>query len=434
VAVDGGLLGPPGWVISAFEYAVGRADRNSTVTAQIRAAREAGYTGTRPQLIAIGQGLISADAFRLGQGGGPGSDRNPRVGPPPVVANPVLPSIPGLPVSTTPPLIPAPSIPPGTPGSIPPRPPPSIPGIPSGPSIPDKLPGIPAAGTLARSVIASVLRGGWAGLLFYPREAGRGSALCVETRYGPYCPPVVQAVPAAVPVPSRGPRRRGRRLPGTVAPPRRRDRGRVAQPAAPAVPRGRPVTISRPLVVPEARVVSRSPPVPRSLPPPGTTFPPPQNVSLPAPIPATRPAALPAIAQYVIPAALLGVLSQTGAAARAGSQTQIRPATPRPAFPSPAIPGTLPVTLSPAVPGLGSITLPGIGPSPNPLTNPATLPLTALNPAVAQSPAQDLDRQCRERAKRKRKKREPRSVCYRGTFTETKRSTRKMRKEKIPCR
>ena len=40
---------------------------------------------------------------------------------------------------------------------------------------------------------------------------------------------------------------------------------------------------------------------------------------------------------------------------------------------------------------------------------------------------------CRQPKKKERKKREPRAVCYRGTFYETAKSTRKFRKEKIPC-
>lgn len=415
MAVDGGLLGPPGWVISAFEYATGRADRSSTITAQIRAAREAGYTGTRPQLIAIGQGLISRDAFQLGQGGGPGSDRNPNIGPP-------VQAIPGFPGST-PPLIPSPIPSPGVPGSPPVRPPPSVPGLPSGgPSIADRIPPSTAIGAAGRTLLQSILRGGWAGLLFYPREAGRGSALCVETQYGPYCPPVVQAVPAAVPLPS-GPRRRSRRIPGTAAPPRRRERGRVAQPAAPAVPRGRPVTISRPQVIPQPRVITRPFPAPRSLPPPGASFPTPGPVARPAAIPAARPGLLPAVAAAAIPAAV-GLLL--------GSQTAARSQTYSPAG---SIPGqsVAPIPGLANPPQLGQLELPGVGPSPSPLTAAQLAPLTSFNAAVAQSPAEELDRQCRERAKRKRKKREPRSVCYRGTFTETKSSTRKVRKEKIPC-
>jgi hypothetical protein len=94
--------------------------------------------------------------------------------------------------------------------------------------------------------------------------------------------------------------------------------------------------------------------------------------------------------------------------------------------------GSIPNVANP--PQLGRIELPNITTLPQPLPGLATQPLTAFQAAVAQSPAQELDRQCRERAKRKRKKkREPRSVCYRGTFTETKKSTRKVRKEKIPC-
>lgn len=67
--------GPPGWVVGAWQWATGRADFNSTTAAQIRLAQQAGYTGTRDQLIAVGQGLYSRDAFALGQGAGPGGDR-----------------------------------------------------------------------------------------------------------------------------------------------------------------------------------------------------------------------------------------------------------------------------------------------------------------------------------------------------------------------
>lgn len=411
-----GTGGPFGTIAELWNLARTTPDSSSTINAQIRAAREAGYTGTRPQLIAIGQGLISQAAFQLGQGGGPGSTRNPNIGPPTQSA------IPGLP-GGTPPLIPAPSSPPGVPGSPPSSPPPSIPGLPSGPSIPDRIPPLTGVGAATRAVLQTILRGGWAGLLFYPREAGRGSALCVETQYGPYCPPVVQAVPAAVPLPS-GPRRRSRRVPGTAAPPRRRERGRVAQPAAPAVPRGRPVTISRPQVIPQPRVITRPFPQPSSLPPPGATFPLPGNVARPAAIPAARPGVIPAVAAAAIPAAL-GLLIGSQTAAR--SQTYSPPST----IPGVGV-GPLPGVMNP--PQLGRVELPGVGPSPLPLPNLATAPLTSFQAAVAQSPAQELDRQCRERAKRKRKKkREPRSVCYRGTFTETKSSTRKVRKEKIPC-
>jgi len=405
VAVDGGLLGPPGWVISAFEYATGRADRSSTIDAQIRAAREAGYTGTRPQLIAIGQGLISRDAFALGQGGGPGPDRAGPRGPPAVVS--------------TPPLIPIPSFP-GVPGSVPPvAVPPGTPGIPSGPSIPDRIPPrtIPVGGVIG-SVLSRVI--GWgAGALFYPRSTSPNDVICVDTDYGPWCPPGMPAVPAPVAVPGSRPGRRSRPrvIPGTS--PRRRERPRTLP--APAIPvprpRGRPVTISQPVVRPAPRVATGSLPQPRSLPPPVTKFPAPGNLPMPS-IPTAAAAnplirALPMIAAIVLPS----IGAWVGSGARA-----------MPRVGSPSIPAYPPS----AIPGLG--TFPGIGPQPLPM--PALAPLTAYSTAVAQSPAQDLDRQCRERAKQKRKRKKPkdRAVCYRGTFYELKKGTRKQRKEKIPCR
>lgn len=78
--------GPPGWVVSAFTYAVGVPDRSRIRDAQVRTANQAGYTRaagyTRQQQIAIGEGLRGADSFALGQGGGPGSDRAGPRGPP----------------------------------------------------------------------------------------------------------------------------------------------------------------------------------------------------------------------------------------------------------------------------------------------------------------------------------------------------------------
>ena len=125
--------GPPGWVVAAFQYAVGRADRSSTIDAQIRAANQAGYTRaagyTPAQQIAVGQGIRSADAFALGQGGGPGADRaGPvRAGPPAVIPPVFYPPVP----SPGPPYQPPP---PGSGGSgssgIPPQPPPPRPGTP----------------------------------------------------------------------------------------------------------------------------------------------------------------------------------------------------------------------------------------------------------------------------------------------------------------
>ena len=115
--------GPPGWVVAAFQYAVGRPDQNSTTTEQIRLANQAGYTAdagyTRSQQVAVGQGLLSADAFALGQGGGPGS------------ANRIAPGPPTTNLPTTTPQPAPPFYPPSTtvyyPPPEPPQPPPSQP-------------------------------------------------------------------------------------------------------------------------------------------------------------------------------------------------------------------------------------------------------------------------------------------------------------------
>lgn len=61
-----------------------------------------------------------------------------------------------------------------------------------------------------------------------------------------------------------------------------------------------------------------------------------------------------------------------------------------------------------------------------------TLPLTAVQTAPLLSPPPPGDNRC-TCTKAPRKKRKRRTECYRGTFTETARSTTKVRKEKIPC-
>jgi hypothetical protein len=388
--------GPLTYAIAAFQWVTGRQDSSAIESANIRAAREAGYTGNRETLIAIGGGIRNAAVFAAGQGGGPGPDR---AGPARAVAG-------------NPPFIPAPNIP-GLPGSIPPSSPPSVPGRPGGPSIPDRLPGGSVIGEAAGTIVRSILRGGWVGGIFYPSSTSRDDTVCLETDYGPWCPPGLPAVPAPA-VPGT---RTGRRARPRVVRPGRRARPRVANPVAPpkVQPRGRPVTISRPRVIEQPRVETRAPPAPRSLPPPSSSFPAPGPVARPATIPATSSRVLPALASLVLPAVGVATSLLSGSQTRVGSQAN--PLTwPRPI--------TLP----------GTITLPGIGPSPSPLANLAANPLTSFNAVVAQSPAQELDRQCRERAKRKRKKkREPRKVCYRGTYIESSKSTRKTRKEKVPC-
>lgn len=412
------LAGPPGWVVTAFNYAIGREDRNSTVTAQIQAAREAGYSGTRQQLIAIGQGIISADAFAAQQGGGPGdANRRGPGGPPRVIAQ-------------TPPLIPVPGLPP-IPGSQPPvTVPGGTPARPGGVSIPDRIPGrvsVPGGVAGAVSAVAqSILRGGWIGALFYPSSTSRTDVVCTQTQYGPWCPPGMPAVPApgAIPAPRPGTRRRPRAVPGTS--PRRRERPRTA---APAQPRGRPVTISRPQVITPPRVIDRTFPQPNSLPPP-VWNPGPVTAPSPATVPAARPVTIPALAALAIPglAAWLGTSSASQTAARTQTNALAR------GIVSPAIVSPVTVPQVGAIPGVGAITLPGGAVNPLAELATQTLPLTAYSAAVAQSPAQELDRKCRERAERKRKKRKPRSECWKGSYTETRKGTLKRRREKIRCR
>lgn len=314
---------------------------------------------------------------------------------------------------------------PSTPPLLPPTPPPALPGIPSGGTIPD-VPGRVATG------VGSFLRSWWIGALFYPsaNPRGRGSQLCIETQHGPWCPPGLPDTQAAMPAPVAVPGSRGRRRPRAVpaAPGRRRRRGVAvpgAVPVAPPRPRGRPVTISRPRVEtrPDVAAVVRSPPSSPRPPPVPASIPQAQEVSLPGTISAPAPRAIPTVqapptqvpswvrelarlAPAVLGVPLLG--NWVGA-------PNVRPNLPS------SRPGTLP--------GLGSI--PGLGPTP--ALNPATNPLTTFNRAVANSPAQELDRQCRERAKQRRKKRKPRTECWKGSYVETRKGTLKKRREKIRC-
>ena len=131
---------------------------------------------------------------------------------------------------------------------------------------------------------------------------------------------------------------------------------------------------------------------------------------MPATVPAARTLPVAAVAAVLLPA--LGAWVSTQLGTRTGLGSMANPLT-RP------------------LPGLGTAPMPSVGAFPSPLLNLAAQPLTAYSTALAPSAAQDLDRQCRERAKskRKRKKRKPRSVCYRGTFYELKNGTRKQRKD-----
>lgn len=70
-------------------------------------------------------------------------------------------------------------------------------------------------------------------------------------------------------------------------------------------------------------------------------------------------------------------------------------------------------------------------PEPPPSPSPASFlqPLTSSNAQRAECEAR-----CREAARRKKRKRTDRTTCYSGTFTETRRGTRKRRKRKVPCK
>lgn len=63
------------------------------------------------------------------------------------------------------------------------------------------------------------------------------------------------------------------------------------------------------------------------------------------------------------------------------------------------------------------------------------VPGTSLDPFADQLLAEPPNDgcSCSAEKKKRKKKREPRSVCYRGTYTETSKSLRKVRGERIRC-
>lgn len=338
--------------------------------------------------------------------------------------NPVQPRNPAItPISgATPPLVPVPvpSPTPGFPGTLPPSPVPGFPGG-AGGTIPDRIPGRPAAGLAG--FLGSILRGGWIGALFYPsaNPGGASSALCIETQYGPWCPPGLPNVAAPAPgvlAPGRG-RRRPRAVP--AAPGRRRRAARpIAQPIGPPRPRGRPVTLTRPRVEtrPDVAVIARSPASSPAPPPVPASIPEAQTVSLPGTIAAPSPAVVPAARAAPIPAIAGLVLPALGAWLTGISAPIVG-----------AIAGPI------VGPIVGPIPTPIGGPivGPSPAVRPLPSPLTAFSAAPATSASRDLDEQCRARARQRRKKRKPREVCYRGTYVEKRNGTIKRRKEKVRC-
>lgn len=314
---------------------------------------------------------------------------------------------------------------PGTPPLLPPLPPQPTPGFPGGGS----MPGVPGRGPYSipdavpgrvTGALGAFLRSWWIGALFYPsaNPGGRGSQLCIETNYGPWCPPGLPTIDASVAAPAAVPGRRDRRRPRVVpAAPGRRRRRAVTVPGAAAPPqarpRGRPVTISRPRIEtrPDVAAVVRTPPQPSS-PPIPASLPRAQTVSLPRTVVSPAPVSIPASSSSssLLPTLASVLLPSIGA--WVGS-----------------IPGTVPRILSPTMPG--QLPMPGLGATPG--LNPQLNPLTQFNTAPAPSAAQDLDEQCRARARQRRKKRKPRSECWKGSYTETRKGTLKRRREKIKC-
>jgi len=72
-----------------------------------------------------------------------------------------------------------------------------------------------------------------------------------------------------------------------------------------------------------------------------------------------------------------------------------------------------------------------------PISPPGTDPLTWFNTGrlpYPQAESASLDDQCRERARRKRGKKKPRSVCYSGTYTERASGLTKRKRRKVPCK
>jgi len=74
-------------------------------------------------------------------------------------------------------------------------------------------------------------------------------------------------------------------------------------------------------------------------------------------------------------------------------------------------------------------------PTPRPVLFDAPIGMPGLDPLPLEEPRPgEADRcSCTKEKKKKPKKRKPRAVCYRGSYTETSNSLRKVRREQIPC-
>jgi hypothetical protein len=292
--------------------------------------------------------------------------------PPPAASAPPPAASAPPPVATTPPSVEA---------TLPP-----IPGL----AIPTTLP--PVGGFPWGSVIAEWAVGGGigtsalgaliAGVLLWPRAAGRGSDLCRKTETGTWCPPVVTANPIPVPIPrpSAGGRRRGGRRGRTAAPP-----GTVPRPTS--IPRPRVGTTPKVLT----RTVVKTPPAVLENIQLGGPFSPP----LVSPVPSTS--------------------SATRSSTQASTQTATAPASTPAATASPAstLTSALPLILGGLLSQVGPRhrvvnspwSAPGASIAPVPLANPVTqlAPLTA-GYVGAVSSAQDRNCNCSKTKKRSKKR------------------------------
>jgi hypothetical protein len=363
--------GPPGWVVGAWQWATGRPDSSRIESANIAAARAAGFTGSRDTLAQIGGGIRNVDAFRLGQGGGPG-DLN-RAGPVRTQLPAVIPPVFSPPSTTVyyPP-------PPGSGGSgssgqRPPPPPPPRPGTP--PINPNAPPPITvgvswpwvAASVLGPYVIPGVIEGGR-----WTRDwinAGRPLPKGPKTRR--------QRSPHRGPGPGAG---RGDPFP-PQGPPASADRPRPER-----IPRGERVASVLGQLGGDIWVNPKRLPVP-AMPTPAAAPPPPKPLW-----------------QQLLPIvgpALLGFLQPSQ-----GNRTVVRLTDP----------------LTQPVPG---------GANPFPLTPPQTL--VQSFGAFGGTPGAVGTNTCECKAPRKKGRKKKRTVCYSGSYIERRDGTRKTKKRKVQC-
>lgn len=157
--------------------------------------------------------------------------------------------------------------------------------------------------------------------------------------------------------------------------------------------------------------------------PPPVTAP----VAPPPPRPAPRPPSRPAPLPVTLP-----LDTVTVSAPRSRPRAPITGPAPLLTF------GGSPSPLGFSSPGLGGSLLPGTPPSlltpiqPGPLGSPLTSPRPLPFPGAVQSPSPRRDCDCSQ-PKKKRKKRKPRDICYRGTYVEKRNGLSKRRRERIPC-